>query len=57
MKHRRIYNTDTLPYEEDLSQYTPQYTPEKFTREEKKYLNPFFSNTDKPLFVIQHLPE
>ena len=36
---------------------TSSYFPEKFSAEEKKYLRPFFSNWDKQVFVVQHLPE
>ncbi len=56
-KSKRIYKFDKLPYEADLSKYAPPYTPEDFTPEEKLYLKPFFSNVDKPIFVIKNLPE
>ncbi len=56
MKERN-YKTDTLPFDENLEKFAPSYTPENFTEEEKKYLNPFFSNLDKPVFVTYNLPE
>lgn len=40
-----------------LEKYAPPYTPETFTHEEEKYLSPFFSNFDKPVFTIRNLPE
>lgn len=50
------------PYQEiikvkDLEKFAPPYTPETFTDEEKKYLKPFFSNFDKPVFIVKNLPE
>lgn len=33
------------------------YVPEKFTPEEGKILEPFFSNTNRPVFVVSGLPE
>lgn len=54
---KKIYSTDILPANQDLSQYAIPYTPEKFTKEEQSYLKPFFSNVDKPVFVAQYLPE
>lgn len=56
-KNKRIYKIDKLPYSQNLSKFSPSYTPEKFTKEEIRFLKPFFSNVDKPLFVVQHLPE
>jgi thymidylate synthase ThyX len=56
-KHKRSYSVDTLPALQNLEQFAISYTPEKFTKEELSYLKPFFSNTDKPVFVAQHLPE
>lgn len=56
-KTKRIYNINTLPAQEDLSNFAIPYTPEKFTKEEISYLKPFFSNVDKPVFIAQHLPE
>jgi thymidylate synthase ThyX len=41
----------------ELEKYAPSYTPENFTIEEVRYLNPFFSNIDQPVFIVQHLPE
>ncbi len=54
---RKRYDTTNLPYNEDLSRYAPDYIPEIFTTEEQKYLKPFFSNIDKPVFVTYNLPE
>ncbi len=53
---------ETNPYTEiigiqNLEKFAPPYTPETFTEEEKKYLKPFFSNLDKPVFVVKNLPE
>lgn len=56
MRERR-YLTDPLPSSEDVERFAPPYSPEPFTQEETRYLQPFFSNIDKPVFVIQHLPE
>ncbi|MBI2405774.1 FAD-dependent thymidylate synthase [Candidatus Microgenomates bacterium] len=53
----RRYTFDRLPYQEDVERFAPPYTPEAFTEEEKHYLRPFFSNVDKPVFIVQHLPE
>lgn len=46
-----------LIHSQDLEKFAPPYTPEVFTDEEKKYLKPFFSNADQPVFIVQHLPE
>lgn len=56
MKERR-YSVEPLPFTQDVERFAPPYSPENFTEEECQYLNPFFSNLDKPVFVIQHLPE
>lgn len=39
------------------SQYTFPYKPEKFTEKEKKILDNFFTNTNKPVFAIHNLPQ
>ncbi len=57
VSRKKRYQTTPLPFHEDLSKFAIPYTPEKFSREELRFLNPFFSNTDKPIFVVQHLPE
>lgn len=57
MKLHKSCSAQTLPLTEDLTRFAPFYAPEKFTPEEKEYLTPFFSNLDKPIFVISHLPE
>ncbi len=46
-----------LPLNRDLERFAVPYFPENFTQEEQSYLRPFFSNVDKPAFVVQHLPE
>lgn len=46
-----------LIHDRDLERFAPPYTPETFTDEEKRYLKPFFSNADQPVFIVQHLPE
>jgi thymidylate synthase ThyX len=33
------------------------HTPEAFTSEEQKLLNPYFSNVDRPVFALVNLPE
>src|SRR4030042_4412729 len=45
------------PTVDSLEIFAPPYTPERFTSEEIKYLTPFFSNIDQPVFVVHHLPE
>lgn len=57
MKDTRRYTFKKLPIEENLERYAIPYTPETFTREEKRYLTPFFTNIDKPIFVLKNLPE
>lgn len=57
VSRKKNYNTTTLPFDENLSKFAVAYTPEKFTRDELRFLKPFFSNVDKPIFVVQHLPE
>lgn len=54
---RKRFDTTQLPYNEDLTRFAPEYTPEVFTKDEQKYLKPFFSNLDKPIFVTYNLPE
>ena len=39
------------------SQYPFPYKPEKFTEKEKKILDNFFTNTNKPVFAIYNLPQ
>ena len=39
------------------SEYTFPYRPEKFTQKEKKILENFFTNTNKPVFGIHNLPQ
>lgn len=53
----RKYAIERLPYEEDLQRYALSYIPEKFTPEEERFLKPFFTNVDKPVFAAQNLPE
>jgi len=54
---RERNNLEVLSSQKDLEQFAPSYTPEVFTAEEKKYLAPFFSNIDKPVFIVENLPE
>ena len=54
---KKKYNTSVLPVNENLEKFASSYVPEQFSSEEKKFLNPFFSNIDRPAFVIFHLPE
>ncbi len=56
-KAKRSYQLTILPIDEDCKKYAPAFSPEPFTRTEKKFLFPFFSNVDRPLFVVSHLPE
>lgn len=37
-------------------QFFDDYVPEKFSREEIKTLEPFFTNVDEPVFVVKGLP-
>ncbi|OGH11294.1 MAG: hypothetical protein A3B38_00515 [Candidatus Levybacteria bacterium RIFCSPLOWO2_01_FULL_36_13] len=53
----RNYNTEELPLDANLEKFAIPYSPEKFTREEKKYLKPFFTNVDKPIYASHNLPE
>ena len=39
------------------SQYSFPYKPEKFSQKEKKILDNFFTNTNKPVFAIYNLPQ
>ena len=39
------------------SEYPFPYKSEKFSKEEKKILDNFFTNTNKPVFVIYNLPQ
>lgn len=57
MQVSKKYDTSALPINENLKKFAPSYVPEEFAQEEKKFLNPFFSNIDQPAFVIKHLPE
>ncbi|HEX5415733.1 MAG TPA: FAD-dependent thymidylate synthase, partial [Chloroflexota bacterium] len=50
-------STERLPIDEDNQRYAPFYVPERFTAEEQRLLAPFFSNLDRPVFVIYNLPE
>jgi thymidylate synthase ThyX len=43
--------------QENLERFAPPYSPENFSTDEIRYLNPFFSNIDQPVFIVQHLPE
>ncbi|OGK15749.1 hypothetical protein A2690_01105 [Candidatus Roizmanbacteria bacterium RIFCSPHIGHO2_01_FULL_39_12b] len=54
---RRIVNSDVLPIHADLEKFAPVYSPETFTDDELRYLRPFFSNTDRSVFVVTGLPE
>lgn len=57
MKIEARYKTDPLPLSENLEKFAIPYTPENFTDREIAVLKPFFSNPDKPIFVIHGLPE
>jgi thymidylate synthase ThyX len=57
MSSERRYNTESLPLTENLEKFAVPYMPEKFAREEKEYLKPFFTNVDKPIFAAHNLPE
>ncbi len=57
MKLSKSYDSTKIPYEENLQKFAVPYTPEKFTKEEKSWLKPFFTNIDKPVFAIKNLPE
>lgn len=51
------FKFDRLPFEEDVERFAPPYSPEVFIEEELFYLKPFFSNTDRPVYVVKYLPE
>lgn len=53
---KNMKNNYTLPLHEDLSIYAPPYFPEKFSREEVRILNPFFSNVTSSIYVVHGLP-
>ena len=50
-------SADRIPLEDELDRFAIPYSPENFTLEEQTLLRPFFSNLDRPVFVVQHLPE
>jgi thymidylate synthase ThyX len=56
---KRNYHIDPehLPYQENLEKFAPAYTPENFSDDEIYYLTPFFTNLDKPVFIVKNLPE
>ena len=43
------YNTATVPF--------PTSTAETFTADEARALDPYFTNTDRPVFALRNLPE
>lgn len=45
-----------FPSKESVPPYGELYVPEKFTREEQYLLAPFFSNLDKPCYIVRNLP-
>jgi thymidylate synthase ThyX len=53
----RLQQIEVLPIHQNLERFAPDYFPEQFTDEESQLIEPFFSNLDKPVYVIQHLPE
>lgn len=57
MTQERRYLIEPLPIHENLEKFAPSYDADNFTRQEKKLLSPFFSNLDKPVFIIKNLPE
>lgn len=57
MTQERRYSTEPLPIHENLEKFAPSYDADNFTRQEQKLLSPFFSNLDKPVFIIKNLPE
>ncbi len=48
--------SDSLISEQVKQYYDNAYLPEHFTQEEERFLRPFFTNLDKPVFVIKNLP-
>jgi thymidylate synthase ThyX len=40
---------------ENLEKFAPSYTPENYTSEEHFFLRPFFSNLDRPVFIIKSI--
>lgn len=45
-----------LPLFEDTEQFAPYYEPETFSDEEIRFLAPFFTNHDRPVYVMHNLP-
>lgn len=57
METEKRYLAEPLPAFENVERFAIPFFPEKFTPEEESYLRPFFSNLDRPVYVISHLPE
>lgn len=57
MSKERRYTIEPLPSSESAAAFAIPYTPESFTPEEIRFLKPFFTNVDRPVYIIQHLPE
>lgn len=58
VEQKRRYDVENnLPYLTNLERFAPPYSPEQFTPEEQYLISPFFSNLDRPVFLILSLPE
>ena len=55
--NKKTLTNNQIPLLQDLDKFAVDYTPEVFTPKEKEYLIPFFSNLNKPIFAVSHLPE
>src|SRR3989344_1383106 len=57
LKSNKEEKTNILKDVDVPSKFPYPYTPEKFTKKEKKVLLNFFTNWDKPIFAIHNLPK
>ena len=57
LKSNKEEKTNILKDVDVPSKFPYPYTPEKFTKKEKKVLLNFFTNWDKPIFAIHNLPQ
>ena len=51
------YEASPLPSDEDVERFAIPYNKEEFSEEQQLYLSPFFTNLDRPAFVVINLPE
>lgn len=55
-RFKKLQDQD-FPYNQDLSKFAPPFIPIDFTDEQKKFLSPFFTNLDKPVYILKNMPE